>query len=94
MWYDKDVNNQGDNMKTKYTIKKFNGDDSYSWAVFRAQDVRGMRSPIFYGDARPVMSGLTRSDAQYHKKTQLYALPHQHVLSCRLGAGHQQSFEC
>ena len=57
-----------DNMKTKYTIKKFNGDSSYAWAVFRAQDVRGMRSPIFYGDARPVMSGLTRSDAQYHKK--------------------------
>ena len=55
-------------MKTKYTIKKFNGDDRYSWAVFRVQDVRGMRSPIFYGDARPVMSGLTRSDAQYHKK--------------------------
>ena len=55
-------------MKTKYTIKKFNGDSSYDWAVFRAQDVRGMRSPIFYGDARPVVSGLTRSDAQYHKK--------------------------
>ena len=55
-------------MKQKYTIKKFNGDSSYVWAVFRAQDVRGMRSPIFYGDARPVMSGLTRSDAQYHKK--------------------------
>ena len=56
-------------MKTKYTIKKFNGDDQYSWAVFRAQDVKGMRSPIFYGDAQPVMSGLTRAAAQYHKKT-------------------------
>ena len=55
-------------MKQKYTIKKFNGDSSYDWAVFRAQDVRGMRSPIFYGDARPVMSGLTRSDAKYHKQ--------------------------
>ena len=55
-------------MKQKYSIKKFNGDDQYSWAVFRAQDVKGMRSPIFFGDARPVMSGLTRSDAQYHKK--------------------------
>ena len=53
----------------KYSIKKFNGDDQYSWAVFRAQDVKGMRSPIFYGQARPVMSGLTRSDAQYHKKS-------------------------
>ena len=55
-------------MKRKYTIKKFNGDEQYSWAVFRAQDVKGMRSPIFYGDAQPVMSGLTRADAQYHKK--------------------------
>ena len=55
-------------MKTKYTIKKFNGDDQYSWAVFRAVDVRGMRSPIFLGDARPVVSGLTRSDAKYHKQ--------------------------
>tara|TARA_A100000164_G_scaffold377749_1_gene417675 strand:+ start:1177 stop:1359 length:183 start_codon:yes stop_codon:yes gene_type:complete len=55
-------------MKTKYTIKKFMGDDQYSWAVFRAVDVKGMRSPIFLGDARPVMSGLTRSDAQYHKQ--------------------------
>ena len=54
-------------MKTKYTIKKFNGDSSYDWAVFRAQDVRGMRSPIFYGQARPVVSGLDRSEAKYHK---------------------------
>ena len=52
----------------KFTIKKFNGDDAYSRAVFRAQDVKGMRSPIFLGDARPVVSGLTRSDAQYHKR--------------------------
>ena len=51
----------------KFTIKKFNGDDAYSWAVFRAQDVKGMRSPIFWGQARPVVSGLSRSDAQYHK---------------------------
>ena len=55
-------------MKKKYTIKKFNGDDQYSWAVFRAQDVKGMRSPIFLGDARPVVSGLGRSEAQYHKR--------------------------
>ena len=56
-------------MKQKYTIKKFMGDDSYSWAVFRAQDVRGMRSPICDPCIRPVMSGLTRADAQYHKKS-------------------------
>ena len=56
-------------VKIKYTIKKFMGDDQYSWAVFRAQDVKGMRSPICDPFISPVMSGLTRSDAQYHKKT-------------------------
>ena len=52
----------------KFTNKKFKGDDTYSWAVFRAQDVKGMRSPIFWGQARPVVSGLSRSDAQYHTR--------------------------
>ena len=51
----------------KYSVKKFNGEDIYSWAVFRAQDVKGMRSPIFYGQARPVMNGMSRSEAQYQK---------------------------
>jgi hypothetical protein len=51
----------------KFSIKKYNGDDQYSWAVFRAQDVKGMRSPIFYGDARPVMSGMDRNEARYQK---------------------------
>jgi hypothetical protein len=52
----------------KFSIKKYNGDDQYSWAVFYAKDVKGMRSPIFYGDATPLISGLSRTDAQYHKK--------------------------
>ena len=51
----------------KYTIKKFDGDDQYSWAVFRAQDVKGMRSPIFYGQATPVINGLSQSEARYHR---------------------------
>ena len=46
-----------------YTIKKFDGDDSYSWAVFYASDVRGMRSPIFWGEAKPLISGLDRTSA-------------------------------
>ena len=50
-----------------FTIKKFNGDDQYSWAVFRTKDVRGMRSPIFFGQARPVMSGMDRNEARYQK---------------------------
>ncbi len=51
-------------MKIKYTAKKFNGDDMYSWAVFRASDVKGMRSPIFWGQAEPVCSGMSRTEAQ------------------------------
>ena len=51
----------------KYTTKKFNGDDQYSWAVFRSPDVKGMRSPIFYGQATPVMSGMSQSEARYQK---------------------------
>jgi len=54
-------------MKAKYTIKKFNGDDQYSWAVFHAADVKGMRSPIFCGDATPVINGLDRYMARYHR---------------------------
>ncbi len=51
-----------------YTIKKFMGDDSYSWAVFRSSDVKGMRSPICDPFIRPVVSGLSRSEAQGYKK--------------------------
>ncbi len=51
----------------KYRVLKYNGDDIYSWAVFRAQDVKGMRSPIFYGDAEPVVDGCSRSEANHYK---------------------------
>ena len=51
----------------KYSIRKYNGDDCYSWAVFYAKDVKGMRSPIFYGDAKPVINGLDRNEARYHR---------------------------
>tara|TARA_R100001377_G_scaffold59786_1_gene36086 strand:+ start:475 stop:657 length:183 start_codon:yes stop_codon:yes gene_type:complete len=51
----------------KFTIRKFDGDDSYSWAVFRTQDVKGMRGIIFYGQARPVMNGMSRTEAGYQR---------------------------
>ena len=55
-------------MKIKYTIRKFNGDDSYSWAVFRKSDLpKGRRGTIFWGEAQPIYSGLTRSSARYYK---------------------------
>ena len=54
----------------KLVIRKYNGDDSYSWAVFRKSDIpKGHRGPVFYGEARPIVSGLSRSEANYHKKT-------------------------
>lgn len=40
-------------MKPKITMRKYNGDDAYSWAVF----VNG----------QPVITGLTQSEARYHK---------------------------
>lgn len=52
----------------KLTLKKFDGDDMYSWAVFYADEVRGMRSPIFYGQARPIAAGMSKSEASSFKK--------------------------
>ena len=59
----------------KYTLRKFNGDDSYSWAVFRKTDLpKGHRGIVFYGEAEPVVDGCSRSEAN-HYKTQLEAGP-------------------
>jgi len=55
--------------KQKLTLRKFDGDDSYSWAVFRKSDLpKGHRGPVFYGMARPLVSGCSRSEANYHKR--------------------------
>ena len=43
-------------MKKLYTIKKYGGDDSYSWAVFRK------------GCSTPVCTGCMKREAQYHAK--------------------------
>ena len=51
----------------KFSVKKFDGDDQYSWAVFRKADVKGLRSPIFYGQATPIINGLDQSEARYHR---------------------------
>lgn len=52
----------------KYSVKKFNGDDDYSWAVFRYKDVKGIRGVVMYGQATPIVSGCSRREAQSHKK--------------------------
>ena len=54
-------------MVKKYVIKKYDGDDMYSWAVFYAKDVKGLRSPIFWGEAEPIICGLSRISAQHER---------------------------
>ena len=64
------INRQG-GAAMKAVIRKYNGDDAYSWAVFRKEDLpKGHRGPVFYGESRrpPIVSGLSRSEANYHKK--------------------------
>tara|TARA_B100000686_G_scaffold299946_1_gene334128 strand:- start:6792 stop:6974 length:183 start_codon:yes stop_codon:yes gene_type:complete len=52
----------------KLTIRKYNGDDRYSWAVFRKEDLpKGHRGVVFYGEAQPLVNGCSRSEANYHK---------------------------
>lgn len=43
-------------MKIKVTAKKWNGDDAYSWAVFRSDQ------------QHPVVAGLHRTEVNSHKK--------------------------
>jgi len=55
-------------MATKYVTRKFDGDDCYSWAVFRKDELpKGHRGIVFYGDARPVLAGCSRQQANYHR---------------------------
>jgi hypothetical protein len=54
-------------MTNKYTIRKYDGDDAYSWAVFLKADVKGIRGPVFYGQALPFVSSCSRNEANYHK---------------------------
>ena len=53
--------------KNKLTIRKYNGDDIYSWAVFKVEDVKGIRGVVFYGQAKPLVSGCSRNEARYYK---------------------------
>ena len=48
----------------KFLIRKYDGDDRYSWAVFRKQDLpKGHRGVVFYGEAKPLVCGLDRTQA-------------------------------
>jgi len=48
-------------VKVTVTVRKYMGDDAYSWAVF--------------ANGRPVVTGLSRREASYHKQqvARLYA---------------------
>jgi hypothetical protein len=48
----------------EYIVKKFEGDDLYSYAVFRSKDVKSLSSPVFWGQAKPIVSGMSRREAQ------------------------------
>jgi len=53
----------------QFTIRKYNGDDVYSWAVFKKTDLpKGQRGIVFYGEATPVVCGCSRSEARYHSE--------------------------
>jgi len=49
--------------KNKYTTRRYNGDDCYSWAVFKMEDVKGLGMQIYYGEAPPLISGESKSCA-------------------------------
>jgi len=53
--------------KSKFTVKKYDGDSAESYAVFRKADVKGKGSIIFWGEAQPIVCGLTRRTAQYYR---------------------------
>ena len=51
-------------MGKKFTARKYDGDDMYSWAIFHTKDVKGMGNLIFYGQACPLYAGLDIYEAR------------------------------
>ena len=49
--------------KKYFTTRKFDGDSAGSWAVFRKADVKGIRGVVFYGQATPIRTRLTKREA-------------------------------
>lgn len=55
---------------SKFTIKKFDGDGAYDWAVFRKSDLpHGHRGVVFYGEASPIVSGCSKQEAEHYKRS-------------------------
>ena len=55
------------NMKSRFRVMKFDGDDTYSYAIFYRDSVRGMSSPIYYYP-QPIVSGMSYHEAWARKK--------------------------
>jgi hypothetical protein len=53
--------------KDKYTVCKYDGDDEYSYAVFKNLPT-GLGRPICYGQAKPVVAGCSKSQADSYKR--------------------------
>ena len=41
--------------KVKFSIRKYNGDDMYSWAIFRSDN------------KKPIITGLSRDEANHYR---------------------------
>ena len=54
-------------MKSRFRVMKFNGDDTYSYAIFYKDDVRGLSSPICYSP-QPIVCGMSYNEAWKQKK--------------------------
>ena len=60
-------------MASKYRCMKYEGDDIYSWAVFKASHVKGLKGIVFYGQAQPLVCGCSKNEANHYKKTLEYS---------------------
>lgn len=55
-------------MKTNYVVRKFDGDDMYSWAVFRKDSLpKGHSGVVSYGEAKPLVCGCSKMEANHYK---------------------------
>jgi len=52
----------------KFVIRRYDGDDPYCYAVFRKRDVKRLARTVFYGEANPIVCGLSKEEARSHKR--------------------------
>lgn len=53
--------------KSKFVVRKYDGDSAYSYAVFHKADLRGHKGIVFAGQARPIVCGCGKSEADGYK---------------------------